>query len=143
MGNAILTGKGSPLRLSLQLEDSDRSMPKRVKAILKNQDGILLDDSGVELTHIGLGLFKNDIISMPNSTQQVIAQYIVYESNGTTEDEEYSIDIDQFLLSSSVVGGSSAGYLGDVLELELAEGPETEVELASDDQSLVIEIEEV
>ncbi len=101
---------GKTIYLNHQLSDGEISLPKVIRCYLRDQFGILLSgyESGLLLTHVGKGLFKNTETVMPAGTDEVTAQYIVYESDGTTPDETYLIDADIFVPATESGGGSSA-----------------------------------
>lgn len=94
MATRILQQIDTPIRLNLQLSDGDESLPLQVKAFIKDHEGQLLLQDPVELYHVGLGLFKNSTIIMPD-LPEVTVQYLVYEDDGVTL-APYSIDIDIF-----------------------------------------------
>lgn len=94
MATRILQRVGEPIRLNLQLSDGEESLPLIVKALLKDHEGQVIQEEQIELTHVGLGLFKNYTFIMPD-VPEVTAQYIVYEADGITL-APYSVDIDIF-----------------------------------------------
>lgn len=93
MANSTLVTVGNPLRLNLQLSDGEENLPLIVKAFVKDNQGITLSPP-IQLTHVGLGLFKDYSFTMPN-IPEVTAQYVVYESDGLTI-APYTIDADIF-----------------------------------------------
>lgn len=95
MGDTVLLKKNQSVRLNLQLSDGDLSVPKVVKADLRDHDGVYL--TTINLTHVGGGLFKNDSYVMPD-IPEMTAQYSVFENDGITRDITYSVDIDVFQL---------------------------------------------
>jgi hypothetical protein len=94
MANTILTSVGNPIRLNLQISDGEESLPLIVKAFIKDDEGQLLLNDPIELFHVGLGLFKNYSLEMPD-LPEVTAQYVVYENDGITP-APYLIDMDIF-----------------------------------------------
>lgn len=94
MATRVLVKEGEPIRLNLQLNDGEEFLPLQVKAFLKDHEGQLLFDDPIELFHVGLGLFKNATVIMPD-IPEVTAQYLVYEDDGVTL-APYSVDIDIF-----------------------------------------------
>ena len=94
MATRVLVKEGELIRLNLQLSDGEDALPLIVKAFLKDHEGQLLQDDPIELFHVGLGLFKNATVIMPD-VPEVTAQYLVYENDGTTL-APYSVDIDIF-----------------------------------------------
>jgi len=110
----MLVKVGDPIQLNLQLEDGSTNQFPR--AILRNQLGILLAESPVDLTHTGEGLYQNDSVFMPN-TQEVTATYKVYTDFARTLlSERYSIELDVFErnLVTAEITGLSGGSVGDI-----------------------------
>jgi hypothetical protein len=93
--NVVPTVSGEPIRLNLQLSDGEESLPLVVKAFLKDDEGIELLPDPITLGHVGLGLFKNFSVIMPEDIPEITAQYVVYEQDGITQ-APYSIDADIF-----------------------------------------------
>jgi len=91
--------RGKPVRLNLQLSDGEESLPRLVKAFLRDENGTLISDYplGIYLTHVGQGLFKNKEFLMPDSVKEITAQYIVYQQDGVTIDAEYIHSYDKFI----------------------------------------------
>lgn len=95
----MLVKVGDPIQLNLQLEDGATN--KFPRAILRNQLGVLLPESPVDLTHTGEGLYQNDSVFMPD-TQEVTATYKVYDDAGRTIlSAIYSIELDVFTKDGS------------------------------------------
>ena len=93
MSGVIPTLEGEPIRLNLQLSDGDTYLPLIVRAYLRDDLGSLLDTK--EMTHVGLGLFKDSTFIMPEEVKEITAQYQVFENDGVTP-APYSFDIDIF-----------------------------------------------
>lgn len=131
MATRILTTVGEPIRLNLQLSDGEDSFPLVVKATLKDDEGQLLLADPVELFHVGLGLFKNYTLVMPD-LPEVTAQYQVYENDGVTL-APYSIDIDIYVkFAPTVVQDVNIEALISKLSTETMD-----IVIGEDDQMLV------
>lgn len=99
MSVVVYTIIGQPIRLNLQLSDGEASLPKVVKASLKDKSGNALQgySDPVELIHVGGGLFKNNSVTMPENEEEITSQYVVYNEDGVVPDTSYSMDMDIFL----------------------------------------------
>jgi hypothetical protein len=93
---SILVKTDDPIRLTFMLSDGVELLPKVVKAILRKEDGTLLQPDAVILAHMGQGLFKNFAVLMPEDVIEVTATYIVYEEDGITESIDYAQGLDTF-----------------------------------------------
>jgi hypothetical protein len=93
MANSTLVTVGSPVSLNLQLSDGEENLPLIVKAYIRDNQGVTLSPP-IQLTHVGMGLFKDYSFTMPN-VSELTAQYVVYESDGVTL-APYTIDADIF-----------------------------------------------
>jgi hypothetical protein len=95
---------GDKVRLNAQLSDNESSMPKKVKAAIRDATGTVL--ARLELTHVGEGLFKNSDYIMTD-TPEITAQYNVYNQDDTL-DRNYSSELDVFtLINATSLGGLS------------------------------------
>jgi hypothetical protein len=111
---------GEAIQLNLQLFDGATN--KYVKAWLRNASGVALGTPTVSLSHIGEGLYSNDSVLMPD-TSQVTAVYKVFDDAGfTTPSADHADALDIFELDSS---GSISN------ELELSATIETDLLLAA------------
>lgn len=72
---------GENLNLSMKLHDADAT--KFVRAVLRDNAGVLLPASPVVLTHIGEGQYTNNSVLMPN-TQKVTASIQVFDDAAFT-----------------------------------------------------------
>jgi hypothetical protein len=126
--------RGQPLRLNLQLSDGEESLPRIVKAFLRDGYGAILSDypNGVALSHVGLGLFKNKSVLMPMSVSEVTSQYVVYQQDGVTVDTEYIYSYDKFVpVDLDESGADSANKADDMLAVDF------------DDNSVEIEVADI
>lgn len=137
------------LFLSLQLSDGTASLPKRVFVDVRDSLGVLLH-TGVELTSVGGGEFKEDTLLMPNQAV-ITAHYSVFESDGVTPDLTYSIGKDVYmrdfsaeLIDSSISGGITitSSFASVDLVGNLTEGETLTADIAADDY-LTANIEEI
>jgi len=106
---------GDPIQLNLQLEDGVST--KFPRAILRNQFGVLLAQSPVDLTHTGDGLYQNDSVLMPD-TQEVTATFKVYDDAGhTILSSAYTIELDVFTKNqaTAVAPSFGQGLPGDIV----------------------------
>lgn len=139
---SILISKGEKIELRYQLTDGIALMPKRVKAFLRNETGVLLSgyESGVELTHVGLGLFQDNNVIMPD-TIAISATYIPYEDDGSTETIDYSYGFDLFQNKDA---GSGEGLdMSTILKLANGFADSITVDVVDDDENIInIQVED-
>jgi hypothetical protein len=125
--SANLIKVANPVRMNLQLSDGEQSLPRIVKAIIRNNNGTFIQENN--LTHVGGGLFKDSSFIMPE-IDELTVQYMVYEMDGITLDPSYTTDVDVFTRSDKVVaGGSSTGNIDDEFVVMYNEEPEYIVEV--------------
>lgn len=96
------SAKATPIILSTQLADGEESLPKVVKATIRNALGTVLE-AGLILNHVGGGLFILHGQSMPDE-DQITVQYQVYDEDGVTLDTEYEIGTDAFVQPNESTG---------------------------------------
>lgn len=115
----ILVNIGQPIILNAQLSDADLSLPKIVKARIKAPDYSTVNE--LTLAHVGSGLFVNDSFQMPE-VPFLIAQYLVFETDGVTQDFNYSVGLNVFRNVEDIgLGGSgSVGKRADEIVAELS-----------------------
>jgi hypothetical protein len=113
-----LVNVGQNLTLNAQLSDGDLSLPKTVKAILKDPNANTV--ATVILAHVGQGLFLNNVTSMPE-VDFLIAQYFVFNENDEI-DYGYSAGLNVFRNSESIglSGGTSGGSGASTYIVEVA-----------------------
>jgi len=105
---SIQVAVGSAVPLTLQLPDG--ATDKYVQAVVRDPAGDELDDSPVNLAHVGEGLYTDDSVSM-TSDNFVTVTYLVYSDAGyTTLDDDYSHGFD---IVQNQAGGGGGG--GDVI----------------------------
>lgn len=88
----IYAEAGQSMNLSAQLADGEQSLPLIVKAIFRDEDGVLLNT--ILLNHVGGGLFNNPTIVMPDF-DYISVQYVVYLNDGITQ-ADYSIGLKEY-----------------------------------------------
>jgi len=108
--SANLVKVGEPVRLNVQLADGEESMPRVVKGLIRNTIGSFVQE--ITLTHVGGGLFKDDSYVMPEQ-DLLSVQYAVYEIDELTKDTSYSTDVDTFVRSDVLTGGSGGQSIAD------------------------------
>lgn len=126
--SANIVKVGEPIRLNIQLSDGEESLPRIVRGLVRDVNGIFIQE--IELVHIGGGMFKDSSMVMP-SIDEVSVQYSVYELDGLTTDDTYSRDLDTFVRSDSVMssGGSSNSPSDDEFVVMYNEEPEHIIEV--------------
>lgn len=101
---------GKPVRLNLQLDDGEESLPLIVKAVISDEFGNILAND-IQLAHVGQGLFKDASFIMPD-VPELIAQYFIYEADGVTLNSDYSIGVEAFHVVGGLNGsGSGSGTI--------------------------------
>lgn len=117
---SIQRREGEKLFLSLQLYDGADSLPKRVFARVLNELGVELE-TNVELTHVGGGEFKENVLVMP-AIDVLTVHYTVYESDGVTEAPQYQVAKDVYLrdLAGEIIVDRFSGTIASfVLEADI------------------------
>ena len=141
---SILVKKGELLRLNYQLTDGDILLPIVVKAFLRDPTGTILAglSSGVILTHVGLGQFKDFSVQMPD-VDEVTATYVPYESDGVTVSIDYGYGLDVFTESSNVIPDAEGLDMADILKLSTAMSSALDIVVAtSNEEPIDIVIED-
>ena len=114
---SILASPGKTISLNLQLSDGEESLPKVVKAFIKDDSGNLLNS--LELTHKGKGLFINDDAYLMPDKKVIFSQYVVYEIDGVTEDIFYPITYEAYQNVNDLDIGSSSSSYADAGAIEV------------------------
>lgn len=113
-----LVNVGQEITLHAQLSDGDLSLPRKVKAILRDPNATVIDT--IELNHMGQGLFVNSSIQMPE-LPFITAQYFVYQPDGESIDYSYTAGMNLFRNSKLINagGGGSASSMSTEITAEV------------------------
>ena len=104
---------GDKIYLKLQLSNGNTG--KFVRAVVRDEDGVEISGSPVALTHVGGGLYKDQSLTFP-STDEVTAQYAVYDDSGfTTLNSSYDQVTDVYQKNPTSGGGSGGSCAPDTV----------------------------
>lgn len=107
---------GDQVRLFLQMEDGEESLPLVVKAALRNESGVLLTE--VILSHVGLGLFRDSSYVL-TTEKEIIATFRIYEEDGVTLHPEFAHESTRFVKASDSLGGGASVTVGNEFIVEV------------------------
>lgn len=120
---------GGPIVLRLQLEDGETD--KYIKVILRDESGTEINESPVNLSHKGGGLYMDDSLAFPSDVDAIVAQYIVYEDEDyLIENADYGIEEDIFEKDTS---GSAVEEIREIIN-SLPDGYNLVGEVLSDEE---------
>ena len=136
---------GDILDITLQIKDG--STDKYVVAVLRDDNGIELAASPVDLTHVGEGKYIDNSVAMPSGVKFVEATYIVYDDAAKTK-ETYKRGTDSFELNEALLSklneiiGRLEGTLGSLTSVVGTIERNEIVGVISDLRKIVGEVEE-
>jgi hypothetical protein len=114
----ILVDNETQLTLNAQLSDGDLSLPKVVKALVKDPNANVISET--ILAHIGDGLFLNTNLQMPE-VPYLTAQYLVFNPDGVTRDYSYTVGLNVFRNTKFISLGSGSSGGGKSIQEIVAE----------------------
>lgn len=82
--------------LNLKHKLDDGAGGKFVRAFLTDKTGAALIPPSVNLSHIGSGVYSENVLLMPNLDQVVVSYAVFTDNSYTTKDASYSEDADVY-----------------------------------------------